>query len=122
MSVMDFAGVLDSLSSGTFTVTRRGAGTVSGGIVTPGSASTFSIAAVIQPAGPEHMERMPEGTRIDDTKVIYTRTPLYVSNEATGGVADRISIDGKTYEVESVRDYLSSGTYVQAVARRVDPS
>lgn len=119
---MDLSGVIMALATGTYTVTRRAAGSVSGGIYAPGSSSTLSVKALVQPGEPEHLERLPEGTRLDDVKVVFSSSPLYTQNEATGAPADLLSIDGKSYEVEAVRDFVATGAFVQAIARRADPS
>lgn len=123
MSVLpSLAPLLSHLKTGTYTVTRVAPGTTAGGIYTPGSASAFSINASVQPLQAEQLERMPEGTRVDEARAVYTDGDLQTQEETSGRTADLITIEGRSYQVQSVRDFQPSGGLVEALVRRVDPS
>lgn len=118
--LMDMGETVAAFGTDTYTVTRKARGTTSGGIAVFTSA-TLSIVASVQPATPEQVERMSEGTRLDGAKVVYTATVLRSNDETTGSPADRISIDSATYEVEQVSDYQALGGFHEVLVRRVDP-
>lgn len=120
--LVDMGGAIASFQTGSYTVTRTGMPTVSGGISTPGSTSTFDISASIQPATPEHIQRMPEGARVDDVLVLYTTAEVRSQDEATGAPPDRVSVNGRTYELTSVRNFAGLGGFLEVLGQRVDPT
>lgn len=118
---MDLSSVVDSLASGTYAVTRRAAGSVTNGIYTPGGTTTLSVKASVQPVQPEEVQRLPEGTRINDAKAVYSAFPLKAASEAGGTPGDLITIEGAPYEVVAVKDWGPLGNVCQALVQRVDP-
>lgn len=95
---------IDSLATGSYTVTRRATGTTTDGIYTPGGSSTFSITAVVEPAtglqrvtGGFEMISSYDGQHANDVQVIYTRTELKVRSRTTE--PDLVTIRGRQYTV-----------------------
>jgi hypothetical protein len=119
---MDMSGAVAALATGTYVVTRFSAGTTTNGIYSPGGSSTFNVIASVQPAAPEVLDRMPEGTRLNDLKTVFATVLLLTGDENQGLKADRIAIDGNDYEVISKRDWQGFGSFTQAVVQRVDPT
>jgi hypothetical protein len=108
-----------TFATGTYTVTRTGAGSYSGGILSAGSTSSFSIVASVQPLSGRDLQVLPEGQRTDETRVLYTTTQL-LTRTATQA-PDSISIDGSTYEVFKVEDWTYIGvTHYRAYVSRKD--
>jgi hypothetical protein len=106
---------IDGLSTGTYTVTRRAASAFTDGIYPGGgSASTFSIAAVVEPAtglqrvvGGYEMRSDNDGQRTNDIQVIYTRTELYTRRPTHE--ADLVTIGGRQFTVFRVESWNLSG-------------
>lgn len=119
MPVLPVAAVISALASGTYTVTRYGAGSYVEGEHTEGTASTFDIKASVQPMSGRELMKLPEGERTQDNLVVLTASELR-TREGTAQ-ADRLSIDGATYEVLGVEDWYSEGGFYRAHVRRVTP-
>lgn len=119
--VMDLSDVVGSLATGTYAVTRRGAPTFVGGIEQgDGSVSTLMIPMSVQSVGPQMMDVLPEGTRIQDARTLFSAAPLLTAQE-NGGLADRVTIDGVMFQVQAIRDWQAEGSATMAIAKRVDP-
>lgn len=95
---------IDSLATGTYTVTRTAGGSYTDGIFTPGAASTFTITAVIEPAtglqrvtGGFEMISQYDGQKTQDVQVVYTRTELKTRTGTTG--PDKVTFRGRQYIV-----------------------
>jgi hypothetical protein len=66
--------------------------------------TTTSIRAAVQPAGPETLERLPEGARLSDYIEIWHTGRLYA--ESPGGYADVIIWNGQRWQIMQVlEDY-----------------
>ena len=92
--------LLDSISdfaTGTYTVTRTPAGTWTVGRYAPGSATTFTIQAVVEPYGGRQVQVPPEGQHAEDVRIVYTSTELRTMSPLD--VPDLITIDGESYSV-----------------------
>lgn len=95
---------IDSLATGTYTVTRRATGSYTDGNYTAGSASTFTISAVVEPAtglqrvtGGFEMISMYDGQHTNDVQVVYTRTELKARSPGTE--PDLITIRNRQYTI-----------------------
>lgn len=115
MPTMDVSDAIDTLATGTYTVTRSAASTYSGGRKVAGSTSTLTVTGVMVPLTGRQLERLPEGQRSGELRAFYTKTSLQTAGE--GVAADVISDDGRTWEVEDVDDWSDSGGYCVAIAR-----
>lgn len=118
LALVPVDSAINALASGTYTVTRYGAGSYSNGGATLGSSSTFTIRASVQPATGRELQRLPEGERVRDWLAIWT--PTLLRTQEGSSAPDRISIDGYTYEVAIVDDWMSEGGYCKAIAQRLD--
>lgn len=121
---LNAASLIKSLSTGTYTVTRRAASTYSaGGVVVPGAETTLSIIAAIYQSTGRDLQRLPEARRSIATMTIFTTTRLYVgAQEDEGGTesdfdSDRITIDGVVYEVQTVGAFPGAPGYYSALAQ-----
>lgn len=104
-----------------YTVTRYAAGTHSNttGRFTPGSTSTLTIRASVQPASPSDVERLPEGMRGRDARRVYTETQLFpVRQGAQPRQADTLVIDGYVYEVADVNYWDKVMPHYRCIAVR----
>ena len=88
---MALAAAIAIFQTGTYTVTRTAAGTTTAGRYTPGSTSTFSIDAVVQPVTGREFTPMPEPPAGHETKLLHTVTALQTLGLAR---ADRVALDG----------------------------
>jgi hypothetical protein len=116
MPVLSVAAAI--LAMQTFTVTRYAAGTYTEGGYVAGTTSTFSIKASVQPVKGQELMRLPEGERLRDYLAVYTDTQLRSLQDDKA--PDRISIEGYTYEVVAVDDWMTEGGYVKALVARVN--
>jgi len=116
---------IDSLATGTYTVTRKTAGTYTNGIYSGGGATTtLTIEAVVEPAtglqrvvGGDEMRMDDQGQRTNDIQVIYTRSQLYT--RSPGYEPDLITIRGRQYTVFRVESWdLDGEVHYRALATR----
>lgn len=92
--------LLDSIadfSTGTYTVTRTPTGSYTLGRYTPGTPTTFTITASVQPFGGREIKVLPEGQFAEDVRVLFTATELFTMSPAD--VPDTISIGSENYSV-----------------------
>lgn len=107
-------------ASGLYVVTRRGPGTWTDGIHVPDPSPEFvSMVASVQPVTGREFSALPEGRRADEVRVVYTATPLRVTDE--DGAADVIAIDGETWEVYKIETWFAWGvTHYRAMVSRME--
>lgn len=118
MSLINLAGVVQSLASGTYTVTRRGATTYdAAGLVVAPTTSTLSAKGSMQPASGRDLQRLPEGSRARESRVFYTDTLLYTGTP--DHEADRVAADGFVWEVGNCEAWGDLGNYYKAVLLKV---
>lgn len=110
---------LQRLATGTYAVTRPGAGTYTQGVYVPGAATTFTIAASIQPVTNRELLRLPEGLRTSLLVKIITGTELRIATAPDGSGADVVSYRGESYQVEAVDAWNELGGAFEAIARKV---
>lgn len=85
---------------GGYIVTRTPAGSYVNGRYTAGSPTTFPIDAVVQPSSGREIKVVAEGQFAEDTKVLWTSTPLVTMSPSD--VPDTIVIAGDTYSVSQI--------------------
>lgn len=89
-----------------FTVKRVTAGSYVNGVFVPGTNSTFTIQASIQPLSDIDLKTLPEGQREGDMIKAYTDSDLFpVGESGSGQEPDKIVWKGNDYTVskKSVR-------------------
>ena len=104
MSLLDVitrfsTAVADGAPSG-YQVTRIAAGTMVSGRYVPGGTTTFSIDAIVVPLSGREIKVLPEGQFAEDTKILWTATPLVTMSPSN--VPDTIVIAGDTYSVSAI--------------------
>ena len=79
--------------------------------------TSSTITAVVQGAGTESLERVPEGARLSDLIDVFYKGALHA--ESPGGYADVIVWSGKRYQVaEVVEDFLNYGAgFTKAICK-----
>jgi hypothetical protein len=119
---VDLSGVISSLASGTYTVTRYGAGSYTNGRWADGATSSFTIKALIYPAvrpfAGREVEHLPEGQRSQEAIEIFTSTALRTGEGAGGVGADVVSYNGKSFFIESVEYWNGTGNFYKCVGRK----
>lgn len=124
MITLDAADLIDSLSTGSYSVTRRPHAVFVDGIAVQQSPSTLTITAAVYQATGRDLQRLPEERRSIATMRIFTTTRLYVgaeigtSSEATYD-ADRITIDGVVYELQTVGAWPGQVGFYDCLAQAV---
>ena len=108
---------IQTFKTGSYTVTRTDPRTLVMGRVSAPSTSTFSIDAVVQPMPGRDLERLPEGFRSEDMRVLWTDTEL--KTPGTAQEADKVDIDGELYQVEQVQIWDHDGVHYRVMVRLV---
>lgn len=85
-----------------FSVLTESPGSYVEGLFVPGTRSTITIQASIQPVSGEDMITAPEGRRTQDMIKVYTSTELKQADEGTGQQPDIVVWQGFGYEVTSM--------------------
>jgi hypothetical protein len=118
---MSLTGVIAGFASGTYTVTRTAAGTLTTGRYTAGATSSFSIVATIQPMTGRNLKILPEGQHAEETMVVYTTTELRARTPASE--PDVFTFDGEAWKVVNVKRWQAFGDthYVATIGRTVTP-
>lgn len=117
MSVMDLSDVVLALATGTYTVTRAsGVGTYVDGVFVPASTSTVDVVAGVYPLTGRELQRLPEGLRTKELRQVFTVDPLLVS--APEQRPDVVSIQGATWQVETVEDWEPAGNFYRNIVSK----
>ena len=114
----DFSSTIAAFSD-PFTVERREPGKVVRGRYQRGAVSeTFPASGSLQPMTPRDLERLPEGTRTNGAKKLYTTCKLLVGEVPNKGQegdqfqeSDHITFEGEDYEVKGEDDWGSQAGY-----------
>lgn len=69
-----------------------------------------TISAVVQPAGGDDLDLLPEGERLKNVVAIWTTTPLYVANGKDCD-SDVLEVDGVHYTVIKLFNRAPNGFY-----------
>jgi hypothetical protein len=105
---MSLTGVIASFATGTYVVTRspeRSFG--SDGRPDSASSSTFSVVASVQPPTGREAQRLPEGIRADEVRIVYVHERLHTRDD--GYEPDIVAIAGEDYEVFRVETWDAFG-------------
>ena len=111
----------DGTPSG-YVVTRTPAGTYVNGSYTPGTPTTLNIDAVVEPSSGREIKVLAEGQFAEDTKILWTSTPLVTMSP--NNVPDTIVIAGDTYSVAAIAgpwNFVGGTFYKVSVARQRVP-
>lgn len=98
---MSLRGIVARFRTGTYTVTRQAAGTLTLGRHTPGATSTFPVDAAIFPLAGRSLKALPDGQRAEDTKEMFVETQLNASPTAP----DIVTYNGEPWGVQSCQDF-----------------
>ena len=115
---LDGTDLIESLSTGTYTITRRVAGSYVNGIYVPGATSTFTIIAAIVPATGRDLLRLPEGRRSVETRILFTTSTMLVGAQAGTNDADLVTVDGDVWEVQQSEAWKAATGYCRAIIQR----
>jgi hypothetical protein len=110
-------GVIASLATGTYDVTRTVAGTRDHGRYTPGATTVIpDVVACVQPVTSE-LDAMPSGYKAEELWVVYTTTRMTTWKPAEEG--DTIEIEGDPCRIVKVEKWTGFGdTHYRAWAAR----
>lgn len=102
------------------TLLRRGAGSRdSDGRGVPGALTTSTIQASVQPLDGDDAATLPEGERASRWRKLYTETALRAVDQYGAAMADRVVIDGATFEVRTVARWRAVILHYRAFCARV---
>lgn len=113
----DMSDVVNSMITDSYAVTRTTPSTYdSDGRLVPGVEAVLTITASIQPASGRDLQRLPEGLRTFETRVIYTTTELFT--QGPNQAPDIVAVEGFAYEVQMVEQWGNVGSYFKAIAQK----
>lgn len=115
----DLSDAIEMLRSGCYIVTRSSPTSMLNGRRVAPSTSTFEIVASAQPASGRDLRRLPEGIRTRETMAVFTRTELFQARPEAAQEADRVAIDGASFEVQIVERWAALGNYFRCVVARI---
>lgn len=107
------AGALIARFGKPVTLKRYAAGSNVNGYYVEGAISTSEIIMSVQPINGRELLYLPEGERTRQFLTGYTETLLQTASEETGIRADKITYNGKDYEVQRVEYWESTGNTIQ---------
>ena len=113
--------VIARFATGTYTVTRTTRSTNLLGRTIPGTSTTFTMSASIQPMTGNAIKGGNDVTEAEDIRIVYTRTAL---NTLTATHApDVITIGAESFKVFKVESFsaISGGHYRAHIARQLTP-
>lgn len=120
MPLMDLSSTVSNFFTGTYNVTRSdGPGTYDQGEFVPSTTSVVPVPAAVMPLVGRDLERFVEGRKTGERRQVFTLVELYV--EAPARKPDIMSIDGATWEVESVEPWQNLGNFYRVIVRK-EPS
>lgn len=106
---MDSFDLVSSFATAqSFTVTRTPKGGWARGRSAPAPPSSLTIIGAVQPAMGRDLLRLPEERRARETRVLFTTTEMFVGGQDAAFEADRVAIDGGTWEVQQVERFSDS--------------
>lgn len=73
----------------------------------PGGDTTLTVRASVQPMTPEDLEQLPEGSDTSEMLKLYTIVKLLPRQGNPPKKGDFFVVDGKNYEVISVKNYTA---------------
>lgn len=101
------------------TVRRPGATTYVNGRPTQGAATSRTITALVRPAKPADLKRLPSGDRSDAAVVIHSIDEISGVDQPGARAADILEYQGRDWELHDVRTHDTQGLFFDAVAVRV---
>lgn len=122
MNIPDLIGAfLTNAPAALYQVQRQAKATMLRGRKQPGALSTLSIAASVQPASGRDLLQLPEGRRSIETRVLYTTTALQIGAQDGAFESDKVSIDGRLWEVQQIQSWEASpatdGAYYRCIVQ-----
>lgn len=108
---MDLSGLISSFATGTYSVTRRARASIPfrRGLAQPTTDTALTITASVQPASGKDLLRLAEGRRADETRTLFTTTPLYTGDEGAAYESDWVTVDGQAWEIIHVESWAQAG-------------
>jgi hypothetical protein len=117
VSLRNLAATVARFATGTYDVTRAdGPGSHVDGVFVPGSTSTVTIRASVQPVSGRELERLPEGLRTRELLSLFTLDALLV--EAPDVRPDIVTIRGETWQVQNVERFAELGNYYHVIVSK----
>lgn len=115
--MIDLRSTVEHFAS-TYTVRRPGATTYVNGLPQQGAPTSRTITALVRPASPHDLQRLPEGDRSEPSVRIYTVDEIATVNQPGARAADILEYQGRDWEIRDVRVHDTQGLFFDAIATR----
>lgn len=103
----------------TITLKRKAAGTYVNGRWVPGSVTTSSIRATVEPMKPQELQILPEGLRSRLPIYIYTNEELKTASVADSKEPDILTYNDLDYEVHQVQNWTQMIPHFKVMCLRL---
>lgn len=84
---------------------------VNGRVTAKAIESTFDFRGSIQPLSGRELKQLPEGSRDQNRKKLYTATELFTVRSSASKLPDHVTYKGETFIVDKVADWDDLGGY-----------
>ena len=124
MISLDAADLIDSLSTGDYTVTRTAIGAFVNSIAVPGAVTTLAVNASVYQMTGRDLLLLPEARRSESQMILFTATRLYTGAQAGTGSeaayeADKITINGLLHEVHTCGAWPGAVGFWRVIAQAI---
>lgn len=121
--VEDFGDALELLATGTYDI-HPGVAPVSigAGRFRPGppAAVVSDVVCSVQPLQGDDVQYLPEGSRVDASRTVFTRYPLSGPDTGTGRTADVLMVGDVAFEVVKAHPWSEAAGVTHAVVRKAE--
>ena len=80
----------------------------------------LQMKAVVHNATPADLQMLPEGERVKETIIIFTRTALVTADTSSKDAADVVQYSGKRYRVLLSENWLAQSGHYRCWAQRIE--
>ena len=120
-SVLHLSDVVDSLGTGLVKVERaQRSVTFTDGNASVDPPDVVEIQAIVQPASPRDLLRLPENDRTRELVIVFTKEPLEVASPTTGKAGDVVRYGGRLYEVIRREDWEVQSGHFRCYASKLE--
>jgi hypothetical protein len=116
--IADLSSAITRLASGLYTITRRTT-TIVNGRRQLGNPTTFAnVPCSVQPTDGPMVKQVPEGVRLEDTKVVFTAFHMQLA-EGTDKEPDRIQLSEGPFMFIGQAEWDESGGFYKCLIQKV---
>jgi hypothetical protein len=122
MPILNLGPVVNSFAlPGGITVERRLASSYDDfGFPVHNPSDLLQMTAVVHNATPADLQMLPEGERVKETIIVFTRSPLLTGDTSSKDEADVVRYNNKRYRVLLSENWLAQSGHYRCWAQRIE--